>query len=274
MCNFGGCGTEGTEDSVAPGDGVSSEGGTLPPPFSPPQRVSLPEAAVAVAACAGKGAGQLIDLETGKNETVDSSMSQAAVLEMFPDLRGPALLGDTEEPPQGATTAAGRRDSDQPQTPADLVLAVVQLHQTRVAVHRAYDGAFRHLLKGKGGGPKALARTYPFVVAAVTARFQALSEAARDAASALEVAAAARGESGAEVKEAAALVRKVQGLEQARLQLVAMHHIEQSQLHTSGGGDSARCASSYQQLGSAAEEIEETVSELRYCAAELRERDA
>lgn len=213
-----------------------------------------------------EGSGQLIDLSTGANETVENKMTGPALLEMFPEL-GPSFGGAqaiVRKVGETAAPASGERAQ-----PADLALAVVKLHEARVAVHRAYDGAFMHLLKGQGGGPKAVARTYPYIVSCATARFQTLSEAARAVATALEEAAAGN----ADVKEAAELVRKIQQLEQARLSIVAMHHIEQSQLVTARGGDRDNCARLRQQLLSAAEELEETVSELRYCAAELREEE-
>lgn len=243
--------------SAKPTDKVAPEGGELTPPFLPP-----PRAVADVTIGGGEGAGQLINLETGQNETVQKGMTEAAILELFP-----ALL---PQPGIDAPREGSAEDVSTP-TPADLALAAVQLHEARVAVHNAYDGAFRYLLKEKGGGPKALARTYPSVVARATARFQVLSESARAVAASLEAAAAKGSDS---VQEAAALVRRVQGLEQARLQLVAMHHIEQSQLHTRGGGNAANCSKIRQQLGSTAEEIEEAVSELRYCVAELREEVA
>lgn len=208
-------------------------------------------------------AGQTINLETGKNETVQSGMTEEDVLELFPALRAPAAATEVAQ----EECSSGKQQSPPP--PCDLALGAIKLHEERVAVHRAYDGAFRHLLKEKGGGPKAVARTYPSVVARATARFQALSNSTRAIAAALEAAAAAEG--GESLKEAASLVRRAQGLEQARLQLVAMHHIEQSQLHTRGGGNEGSCADIHRKLGSTAEEIEETISELRYCAAELRE---
>lgn len=194
-------------------------------------------------------------------------MSEGALLQFFPDLR-PAPAAD------GAAAAAAARGA----CSADLALAVVKLHEERVKVHRAYDAAFKHLLLGRGGGARALARTYPAVVARATLRFQQLSEGARLLAGALEErSSAAKGQDGqAELRDAAELVRKVQGLEQARLQLVAISHLEQSQLHTSpgSGGSQEKVASVRQQLGRIAEEIEESVSELRYAAAELREASA
>lgn len=233
-------------------------------------------AALAAAAGAG-GAGQLIDLETGKNETVESDCSEAALLEMFPDLVLPRNTAAEDFAAANAPFAGASAGTVPDNTSsADLAAAVCQLHEERVKVYRAYDGAFRYLLKSQSGGAKAVARTYPAIVAKATARFQQLSTCARLLASTLEDRAsrAVGGEGEDELKEAARLIRKVQGLEQARLQLVAMHHIEQSQLHASpgvGGGSEAKVARVKQQLDAAAEEIEDMVSELRYAAAELRE---
>merc|ERR1712216_104680 len=116
-----------------------------------------------------------------------------------------------------------------------LVKQVVQLHELRVTVHKAYDGAFQHLLTASGGGVEAIARTYPFVVGCATSRFTTLSRRVRAAASVLEAlrnsvavsSIAARLEA---ITEAAQLIRKLQQKEQDRLQLVAASHLEQSRL--------------------------------------------
>lgn len=207
------------------------------------------------------GGGQVIDLATGTNETIEGDLTEAALLGQFPVLAGQAGL--VERP---LDLGVGG--------PAGLVASVVRLHEARVTVHKAYDAAFQQLLASKVGSQHALARMYPFVVSCATARFKALSEGVRAAAAALEKAA---GEPGADesVSEAAALVRRLQGLEQARLTLVASHHVEQSRLKAQQGGDEGQCLACCrdirQRLGAAAEAIEETVSELRYCAADLGE---
>ncbi|CAK0840402.1 unnamed protein product [Prorocentrum cordatum] len=197
---------------------------------------------------------EVIDLATGTNETIESELTEVGLLGRFPALAGEPDLGG--RPPD---LAAG---------PASLVASVVRLHGARVVVHKAYDAAFQHLLTSKAGGQHALQRMYPFVVSCATARFKALSEGVRAAAAALEEAAAAPGAEEA-VAEAAALVRRLQGLEAARLQLVAAHHVEQSRLKARPGGDEGPCRDIRQRLGAAAEAIEEAVSELRYCAADL-----
>jgi len=208
---------------------------------------------------AASGAGQVIDLETGKNESVGADMSEESLLRRFPDLVAPTTSADGGQEDLGDASAP----------PTQLIMRAVKLHEARVAVHRAYDGAFLCLLKGNGGGPQAVARTYPSIVARVTVRFQALSERARALAVALETAS----QTNSDVSEAAALVRKVQMLEQARLRLVAIHHVEQSQLVLPGSGDPSKCAETRNQLGSISEEIEELISELKHCAVELGEAE-
>jgi len=261
--------------------------------------------------------GQVIDLETGENE-----LSTQSLLELFPALRpgfDAASEPSSEAVPMEAETEAGAAARPQgdvgaehvameetptdaesaPITaeeadrrvverlaaslrgsaPADLVKEVVRLHEKRVLVHKAYDGAFNHLLNAPGGGAEAIARMYPFVVGCATARFTVLSRSVRAVAAVLEETAA----SAAGPTEAAELVRKLQGMEKDRLQLVAAYHLEQSRLwalgrvkENSSESQTARmarrtCTDLRRRLGSADEEIEETISELKYCAADLRQ---
>lgn len=249
--------------------------------------------------------GQVIDLQSGKNETVDGEVMEATLLEMFPEL-GPrparswatnaateagspasaAAEGDgaqtesqqafdppprpMQRPEQASAEAAAAAAAtwELPSDPPDLVLSVVKLHSQRVAVHKAYDGAFRHLLTSKGGAARALGRSYPFVVACATARFQIISEHVRRAAAALEA------ESGPDTKEAVALIRRLQKREQLRLQLVAQMHMELSRAAAAParGGEAPHASPALRRrLGALDEEIEEAVGELRCCAAELRE---
>ncbi|CAK0840400.1 unnamed protein product [Prorocentrum cordatum] len=104
------------------------------------------------------GGGQVIDLATGTNETIESELTEVGLLGRFPALAGEPDLGG--RPPD---LAAG---------PASLVASVVRLHGARVVVHKAYDAAFQHLLTSKAGGQHALQRMYPFVVSCATARFK------------------------------------------------------------------------------------------------------
>lgn len=274
-------------DAVAESEQGSAEGPPAPPPPPLPPR------------------GQVIDLVTGENE-----LSAASIAKLFPALLDVPVRtavdesrgqhpAETEAAMQSATgdgaaqsdeqALAQRIEQLQGAMPAYLVREVVQIHEQRVAVHKAYDAAFHHLLDSTGGGGEAIARTYPFVVGCATSRFASLSRGVRAAASLLE--ASANSESApappatAEgAKEAAGLIRKVQRLEQDRLQLVAASHLEQTRLWAAGRGKAqdsdddqtmqlARrsCADIKKKLGKASEEIEETISELRYCAADMED---
>lgn len=262
--------------------------------------------------------GQVIDLETGEND-----LSTQSLLELFPALRpgiDATSEPSSEATPMDAETETGaaalpQRDANAEQVPmdetrpaventpitaeeadrrvverlaenlrgsapAELVKEVVRLHGKRVLVHKAYDGAFTHLLNSPGGGAEAIARMYPFVVGCATARFTVLSRSVRAVAAVLEETTAA---TAAATSEAAELVRKLQGMEKDRLQLVAAYHLEQSRLwalgrvkENSSESQTARmarktCSDLRRRLGSADEEIEETISELRYCAADMSE---
>jgi len=229
--------------------------------------------------------GQVIDLETGENE-----LSAAGILERFPELAPEKSSSEAEEA-QAAGEVAGDTGADakllallteqlRGSSPAELAREVVRLHQQRVTVHKAYDGAFQHLLNSpQGGGVEAISRTYPFVVACATARFAALSRGVRAAAGLLE----ANTEKVESVAEAAGLIRKVQRMEQERLQLIAASHLEQTRLFAMGRAwkdneadtqmlrlSRKSVADVKRQIGVASEEVEETVSELRYCAADLQ----
>lgn len=228
----------------------------MPPPPPPPQMHG----------------GQILDLETGDNIPVPPEMTEEAILAKFPELRF-EVSNDGQGLPADSTAA-------------DLVSLVVKLHQERVALHKAFDSAFKFLLTGEGGGSAAVARTYPGIVAAATRRFQQISLLVRDVAAALQASASATSGDSTQAtesaNEAATLIRKLQELERERLQLVAAFHAEQGRAHAAKGrrgrqrdadlaNHEATCADYRRRLGKASEEIEETVSELRYCAADLRE---
>lgn len=274
--------------------------------------------------------GQVIDLETGENELSAEALlekfpalrpgfdagtdgSQAVPMEAETEVTAAAPLqpdgaADTVAM-EGTSTAtessnvtaeeADRRLVERlvvnlrGTTPANLVKEVIRLHEQRVLVHKAYDGAFSHLLSAPGGGAEAVARMYPFVVGCATARFSVLSRCVRAAAAALEESSTAEsGAAGAvvpesaSIAEAAQLIRKLQNMEKERLQNVAAYHLEQSRLWAFGrvkenSSDSQMVrmarrtvADLRRGLGSTDEEIEETVSELKYCVAELQEATA
>lgn len=212
--------------------------------------------------------GQIIDIASGENETL---VSAEAILEEFPALGPPAGAAPVLPAAEVPFAPPARR------TPAELVSEVVRVHTERVQVHKAYDGAFRRLLSGKGGGRDAVARLYPLVTSLTTARFQELSERVRSAATGLEEAAARDG--GGDAKEAADLARALQSCEKDRLQLVAQHHVEQIRMGPPRAGDEpepapvaaarSNCVQLRQRLGATDAQIEETVSELRYCMADL-----
>lgn len=223
--------------------------------------------------------GQIIDIASGENETL---VSAEAILEEFPALSAPTAPAAVRPAAEGAVFVQSAC-----RTPAELVREVVRVHAERVQVHKAYDGAFRRLLSGKGGGKEAVARMYPLVASLATARFQELSERVRSAATGLEEAAAREG--GGDAKEAADLSRCLQSCERDRLQLVAQHHVEQSRMALAtppaageDGGDEepepapvaaarSNCVQIRQRLGATDSQIEEAVSELRCCMADMME---
>mmetsp|Transcript_21670 Transcript_21670/g.50663 ORF Transcript_21670/g.50663 Transcript_21670/m.50663 type:complete len:278 (+) Transcript_21670:85-918(+) len=209
-------------------------------------------------------------LETGtalqNSSSPDGTASQKQVsletiLDMFPHLR-----------PASDEEGEGERFADLPVQADALVLEVIRLHGIRVLVHKAYDAAFKHLFEQdeSSGGTELISSLYPVIVKCVTARFKAASDRVRHIASSLD---AYQGVPEAETREVRGLIRKLQQLEQGRLRLVAQHHFHQSQLLLQVDRDpvQASCNQLRQQLGKAAQEIEETVSELRYSVEDLRE---
>lgn len=220
--------------------------------------------------------GQIIDLETG-----EVAMSAESLLTLFPDLRPDrfARLGSNNtqvEAEDGMQVEAedGMLQAEERMKgllPTELIAEVLQLHGERVRVHKAYDAAFHHLATGQGGGVMAVTRMYPVVVSWAAAHFKAQSEQVRAAASALEA-----GQSSEGTREAAALVRKLQSSEQSRLHLVADSHLHQTRRLQAVDEEEARrlqrlCNGLRQRVGATSEDIEETISELRYCAADLCE---
>lgn len=214
--------------------------------------------------------GQVLNLASGENETL---VSAEALLEEFPALK-PVPASEALQPEGAAFQPPARRSK------ADLAAEVICVHGERVQVHKAYDGSFQMLLSGKGGGKQALARLYPLVTQLATARFQSLSSRVRAAAEGLEEA-AARDED-CDAKEAASLARALQNCEKERLQLVAQLHIEQSRMALGAPANDepepepvaaarSNCAKLRQRLGATDAQIEETVSELRYCMADLKD---
>eukprot|EP00928_Gymnodinium_smaydae_P071803 TRINITY_DN55289_c0_g1_i1.p1 TRINITY_DN55289_c0_g1~~TRINITY_DN55289_c0_g1_i1.p1 ORF type:complete len:315 (-),score=80.36 TRINITY_DN55289_c0_g1_i1:57-1001(-) len=279
--------------------------------------------------------GQIIDLETGVNES-----SAEAIMQRFPALcepqeeapgegkpgessapapvsapaEYPAMDVDAEscgkcvapDPEAAKFVAAADAESTAREAwrrlaAADLILKVLDLHAERVQVHKAFDGAIDKLL---GQGVGAVAREYPTVVALATRRFSGISARVRAAAAEFEARAKAKrppaGEDTASLSEAGQLVRRVQGLEKQRLELTAARHLERSRiLALSGGvvgsasdGEAAAFAASgdgsaevkesgellcarrnledfRKRVGRLDSEIEETISELRCCRADL-----
>eukprot|EP00405_Crypthecodinium_cohnii_P047717 CAMPEP_0206582238 /NCGR_PEP_ID=MMETSP0325_2-20121206/34346_1 /ASSEMBLY_ACC=CAM_ASM_000347 /TAXON_ID=2866 /ORGANISM="Crypthecodinium cohnii, Strain Seligo" /LENGTH=362 /DNA_ID=CAMNT_0054088843 /DNA_START=36 /DNA_END=1124 /DNA_ORIENTATION=+ len=265
-----------SESVQQPQESAQDDAATVSPP--PPAFSALPGGGGAeavrqtfnlAARAQSAGAGQVIDIATGANESVSEDMTEATVYAKYP-----ALLPPQQEV-KWPENASG----------ANLCQVVIKLHEERVQVHRSYDAAFLHLLNGKGGGSRAVAQLYPAVVAKATSRFQSLSSLAMKAAETLEAEAKTTPDAVDELKEAVRLIRQVQNLEKARLRLVAMYHIEQSQLHAASSiiqemddddndptqAMQARVNELRRQIGNMAEEIEETVSELRHASVELRE---
>eukprot|EP00931_Biecheleriopsis_adriatica_P116322 TRINITY_DN91982_c0_g1_i1.p1 TRINITY_DN91982_c0_g1~~TRINITY_DN91982_c0_g1_i1.p1 ORF type:complete len:287 (+),score=72.35 TRINITY_DN91982_c0_g1_i1:77-937(+) len=218
--------------------------------------------------------GQVIDIETGANETLGPGMTEAAILELFPLLR----------PPETKTAEKEAASGEVGDKAADLVLTALACHEERVAVYKEYDAAFKHLIEGEGGGPRALAWLYPFIVKCATHRFQALSQSVRTIAAEVEsISDITRKPLADQADEAARSLRGLQRMEAERLQLVAAHHAEQGRLMLAQRSDVngpvrqgevnaciASVADYRRQLVSTAEEINELASELKYAAAEMR----
>eukprot|EP00930_Biecheleria_cincta_P098466 TRINITY_DN90123_c0_g1_i1.p1 TRINITY_DN90123_c0_g1~~TRINITY_DN90123_c0_g1_i1.p1 ORF type:complete len:305 (+),score=81.38 TRINITY_DN90123_c0_g1_i1:26-916(+) len=270
-CRNPNCGQDSKQDA---GGGYA---GDVPPPPPPPM--------------AGLAQGQVLDLETGANETLGPDMTEEGILQKFKHLRPKeeeAAAGGAETSTSGRTASQPSKETAKPEAftgeeAARLVLDAISLHEERVAVYKDFDAAFRHLMEGEGGGTRPLSWTYPFVVKCATQRFQAISQGIRAIASALEDRSmASRKPLSTQADEASSSLRSLQRTEAERLQLVAAHHAEQARLLLTKGPGSrvkkgeleAIMASVEQyrkQLGSTAQEIDELVSELRYTAAEMRE---
>eukprot|EP00930_Biecheleria_cincta_P047803 TRINITY_DN33201_c0_g1_i1.p1 TRINITY_DN33201_c0_g1~~TRINITY_DN33201_c0_g1_i1.p1 ORF type:complete len:495 (-),score=84.22 TRINITY_DN33201_c0_g1_i1:31-1515(-) len=163
--------------------------------------------------------------------------------------------------------------------PADVVAFVRQVHQESVRLHKSYDDIFRrHVeLKHARNDKTDLTCDYTDLKAAAASRFQALSRAtgvAAEALSAFRTKEHTAGSFAEAVSEAHALVQRLQKLQHKRVQIVFAHHVEQCQNKCQPRDN---CKSAKKQLGarerqklaSADEEIEETMSELRHCEADL-----
>lgn len=219
--------------------------------------------------------GQVLDLgeEHGEDSSSGDVGSPEALLQELPELqelRGPNGGAAEAETEQDAITRIRGTGS------IGLIELVLAQHQVRVAVHRAYEGAFKRLL---GKGRAALSLAYPVVVSLATARFASISVQVRAAASLLNE------ERDADAKEAAALIRRLQGLEKKKLTLIAVAHLDRVRFAAaafSGHGPDpgpgsmavADAAATRKQLAEIDADIEETVSELRHTLLEVREAQA
>ena len=109
--------------------------------------------------------GQVLDVETGENETLGVDFTEEALLKRFPKLsKAENKVVDTVD-----TFAEKTFDGH---VAAELVLRAISLEEERVAVYKDFDLAFKFLLEAQQA-TRALAWLYPFVVRMATERFQA-----------------------------------------------------------------------------------------------------
>lgn len=109
--------------------------------------------------------GQVLDVETGENETLGVDFTEEALLKRFPKLsKAENKVVDTVD-----TFAEKTFDGH---VAAELVLRAILLEEERVAVYKDFDLAFKFLLEAQQA-TRALAWLYPFVVRMATERFQA-----------------------------------------------------------------------------------------------------
>jgi len=218
--------------------------------------------------------GQVLDLgEEGEESSSGDVGSPETLLQELPEfqeLRGPNDGAAEAETEQDAIIRMRGTGS------IGLIELVLAQHQVRVTVHRAYEGAFKQLL---GKGRVALSRAYPVVVSLATARFAAVSVQVRAAALLLNE------ERDADAKEAAGLIRRLQGLEKKKLTLIAAAHLDRVRFAATailghgpdpgpGSMAVADAASTRKKLAEMDSDIEETVSELRHTLLEVREAQA
>lgn len=215
--------------------------------------------------------GQVLDLgKEGEDSSSGDVGSPEALLQELPEL----------QELQGAQGGAAETEAEQDAITRmrgtgsiGLIESVLAQHQVRVTVHRAYEGAFKHLL---GKGRAVLSRAYPVVVSLATVRFASISVQVRAAASLLNE------ERDADAKEAAGLIRRLQGLEKKKLTLIAAAHLDRVRFAAatfSGHGPDpgpgsmavADAAATRKQLAEIDADIEETVSELRHTLLAVRE---
>ena len=119
-------------------------------------------------------AGQVLDVESGENETLGPLFTEEALLQRFPKLQAAEEQLDTF----AEKTFDGKLAKE-------LVLKAISLEEERVLVYKDFDAAFKWLLEAQQA-TRALAWLYPFVVRMATGRFQAISESVRTLATELE----------------------------------------------------------------------------------------
>eukprot|EP00927_Polykrikos_kofoidii_P038505 TRINITY_DN3288_c0_g1_i1.p1 TRINITY_DN3288_c0_g1~~TRINITY_DN3288_c0_g1_i1.p1 ORF type:complete len:343 (+),score=71.08 TRINITY_DN3288_c0_g1_i1:115-1029(+) len=218
--------------------------------------------------------GQVLDANTGVNESLDGLGSIEALFDELPELD--QLRGGVKRPEGDATTAAPPQALDETALTTQFrsldTVAVLEgllaQHQRRVATHKAYDAAFKKVLSR---GTAAVSMVYPEVVTAATQRFADISLHVRAATSVL-------GERGADEREAASLAQRLQTFEKEKLTLAAAAHLDRvrfvaTRRHAPDPGPGLAAADGAEirkRAGQLDVEIEETVSELRYALAEFR----
>lgn len=214
--------------------------------------------------------GQILDINTGANETLSGLESVETLLGELPELEEIKGNGSPALETEADATARFRQSSS-----SSLVESVLEQHQQRVVVHKAYDAAFKRILER---GSIAVSLVYPSVVTAATQRFSTISLLVRSAATVLA-------ERDVEAKEAARLIRRLQALEKERLTLVAAGHLDRvrylDQIRSKGMGADrgpgdvglADGIDVRQKLQKMDTEIEETISELRHARTDLQEEE-
>lgn len=253
-------------EAAALGAGALGAGVVMPPPEGGDE-LRCQQAGLGVVSQQALPQGQVLNIETGTNESLQGFESAEWLFDKFPDFRAPRRPGGELEVPETETAAAERLRSCGSSAFA-LVEAVLEQHKLRVAAHKSYDGAFRVVL---ARGVSAVALVYPLVVVAATSHFAAISAQVR------AIAAVLAEHSGADERELGGSVRRLQALEKEKLAIVAAVHLDRVRFlaprygpDPGPGPASADAADLRRRMDQTDTEIEETVSELRHGLAELR----
>lgn len=210
--------------------------------------------------------GQIINIETGTNESLHGLEDPEALFNDFPEfqeLRGPVEQAGAAEEPESVLAASLKELGT-----VALIEGVILQHSFRVAGYKAYNTVFKRILER---GPSVVGIVYPQVVAAATRRFSTISQHVR-------LTAAVLAERGPDEKEIARTIRRLQTLEKEKLAVVAASHLERVRFLVRpcgpdpGPGLAATEVSDLRKkMGDIDTDIEELVSELKHSLAEQRE---